>query len=946
MIDFKLLNFTVFLAGLMLIACYPQKAYSEMNVTNLKCEYLVNPLGIDSQNPRLFWILESPERGQKQTAYRIIVASSKENLTKNTGDLWDSGKVISGNSTQIAYGGKALTSGMQCFWKVCAWDKDGVQTAFSAGAYWTMGLINKSAWTAKWITMENPDKDYVSKIGKDRDILLSSPPYFRKEFTVTKPVKKAFVYATARGLYELRINGSRVGEDYFTPGWTQYGERIRYQTYDVTGLIKNGNNAAGAILAEGWFSGHLSNDSRWVFGKENSLLAQLKIEYNDGTSDVIGTDETWNCSTGPIMYASIYMGEKYDFNNEMTGWDTAGYKDTEWKKAAVVEAPAAVLSAECSNPVHITGTIKPVKITEPKKGVYVIDLGQNIVGWPRLKFVDSAKAEITIRHAERLNEDGSIYTVNLRSAKAEDVYLTKGAGKTLVLEPHFTFHGFQYIEITGFPGKLTADNVTGIVVHSDTPPSGTFACSNSLVNKLFSNIQWGQRDNFLSVPTDCPQRDERMGWMGDAQTFIMTATYNMDVSAFFTKWMYDVEDAQSPDGAYSYIVPTLSAKRQNNEAGPAWSDAGIIIPWTIYQEYGDTRMAGTHWASMEKFMDCLLAANPDFIRKNKLSGNWGDWLSIDDDTPKFMIATAFWAYDALLMSDMAKSLGKTADAEKYDALYKKIREVYQKNYVSPDGRVFPQNGDLEKTGAYAPTHHYVGGIGESQTGYLISLYYGLVPDNLRAKAAENLARKIKEQNGHLSSGFVGVRYLNPVLSETGHNDIAYKMLLNETYPSWLYPVKNGATTIWERWDGWTKEKGFQDPAMNSFNHYSLGSVGEWLYRYTAGIKTAPDAPGFKKIIIKPYPGKELDYAKAEYKSIQGLIASSWNLKNNKFILDITIPANTTASVYIPADENSSITESGALVKNVKDIRIIGREDGYSHFEVPSGKYHFESTLSR
>jgi len=933
-------------AGLGVLAGCSRGKVSDMQVTGLRCEYLANPLGIDEPEPRLGWMLESPVRGQKQAAYRILVASSEENLARGVGDLWDTGVVESDRTSQIVYSGKSLRSRQRCWWNVRAWDRDRHGTAVSEMAFWTMGLLDRDDWKAEWIGMENPDEEYVRQLGKNPDLPLNSPSYLRKAFTVDRTVAHASVYASALGLYELHINGRRVGSDYFTPGWTQYNKRIQYQTYDVTGLIQEGGNVIGAILAEGWYSGHLSwMGSRWIYGTENSLCVQFEIEYADGSSDIVVSDGTWRCTSGPIMYSSLYMGEMYDATKEMPGWDTSGFDDNGWRLAVIREKPEALLVAQRSQPVHVTGTITPVNMSEPKKGVFVFDLGQNIVGWVRLKVTAGPGVRITLRHAERLNADGTIYTANLRTAKSEDVYITRGSGGAELYEPHFTFHGFQYVEVTGFPGAPAIENITGIVVHSDTPPAGTFECSNPLVNRLAANIQWGQRGNFLSVPTDCPQRDERLGWMGDAQVFIRTASYNMDVAAFFTKWMYDVADAQTSEGAFCYISPSTTAVEGDWEAAPAWSDAGVIIPWTIHHVYGDTRIIEKHWNSMVRYMDYLGAVNPDYIRKNKLGGNWGDWLSIDDDTPKYLLATAFWAFDARLMGDMAEDIGKTDDAEKYRMLFARIQEAFQKKYVSPDGRIFPLEGDVEKVGSYPPNHNYTGGIGESQTGYLLALYLDLVPGDLRAKAAEHLVRKIGEKNWHLSSGFIGGRLLNPVLSGTGYNDVAYKLLLTDTYPSWLYPVTNGATTIWERWDGWTKEKGFQDPLMNSFNHYSLGAVGEWLYGYVAGIDTDPAAPGYKRIVIRPCPGAGLDYAHAVYESIHGRIVSGWKLEGSTFTLDVTIPPNTTAAVWVPSDEGSAVTESGVPAGEAEGVTFTGREAGRASFEVLSGTYRFTSTVS-
>jgi len=892
---------------------------THIQVTHLRCEYLVNPLGIDITQPRLSWVLESSTRGQKQTAYRVIVASNEKDLNDNNGDLWDSGKMTSDQSAQIIYGGRELHSHLQCFWKVCVWDGDGSKSEFSTPAYWTMGLLNDEDWKGSWIGMKMDPASY----GMEKPEPGPPPPWFRKDFTLDKPVKKAFVYVTARGLFELHINGERVGKDVFAPEWTDYDKRIQYRTYDVTSMLKENKNAVGAVVGEGWYSGYIGwLKHRGHYGLQNSLLLQLEVEYNDGTRDVLVTDETWRCTDGPILNSDFMMGENYDARREMPGWDTVGFDESSWQSADIIESPAARLVAQPSEPVQVTEYITPVSIKEPQKSVYVFDLGQNITGWARLRVRGEAGTQITLRFAERLNPDGTIYTENLRAAKTTDTYILKG-GKEEVYEPRFTFHGFQYVEMTGFQGTPEKGMITGCVVHSTTPPAGTFECSNSMVNKLFKNITWGQRGNFLSVPTDCPQRDERLGWMGDAQVFIRTGSFNMDVAAFFTKWMIDVEDAQSKEGSFADVSPRIK-DNPKMESSPAWADAGIIIPWTIYRVYGDTRIIEKHYKAMTAWMDYLLEANPDFIRINKVNNNYGDWLSINAKTPKDLLATAYWAYDARLMSRMAEVIGLYDVVLKYDRLFEDIRAVFQKEFISPDGSI----------------------KGETQTGYLLALSIDLIPEELRVKAAEHLVKNISNCGWHLSTGFIGCGYLNPVLTSMGYSDVAYRLLLNDTFPSWGYSIKHGATTIWERWDGWTEEKGFQNPGMNSFNHYSFGSVGEWMYRSVAGIDLHPDVPGYKHIVIRPQPESGLEYTRAEYNSIHGKILSGWKRSDGSLELDVTIPANTTATVYVPADEGTEITESGKPAEKAEGVTFINRENNTAVYTIGSGAYRFKSSFSK
>jgi len=918
-----------------------QKRGSDMMVENLRCEYLTNPLGIDVTRPRLSWVLESYTRGQYQAAYRILVASSEENLKKNIGDLWDTGKVISNRTNQIEYDGRKLESRMQCYWKVCAWNKNDVITEFSEPSFWTIGLLEEDDWKGSWIAMDKAELDE-----KPEELEPGPPPpWFRKTFALGKEIRRALVYVTARGLFELRINGECVGKDIFAPEWTDYRKRIHYRTYDVVSILRKGENAIGAIVGDGWYSGYIGwRKVRGFYGLQNSLLIQVEVEYTDGTTEIIATDESWRCSDGPILNSDFMMGENYDARKEMPGWDTVDFDDSLWEQVSEVEKPSAMLVAQPSQPVQVTEYVESKRITEPRPGVYVFDLGQNIAGWARLRVKGPAGTKVTMRFAERLNPDGTIYTENLRSAKATDSYILSGKGEE-VYEPRFTFHGFQYVEVSGFTGVFSTDAITGCVVHSNTPPAGVFECSNSMVNKLWLNARWGQRGNFISIPTDCPQRDERLGWMGDAQVFIRTATFNMDVAAFFTKWMIDVEDAQSHTGSFSDISPLLGRTTDDYAGAPAWGDAGVIVPWTIYRVYGDTRIIEKHYDAMVRWMDFIYEGNPDLIRRNRLGNNYGDWLSIDADTPKEMLATAYWAYDARLMSKMAEAIGRENDAKTYEKLFQDIRSAFQKNFVSPDGRVYPLKGFKEKTGQIPVGHTYVAGRGETQTGYLLSLSMDLLPEELRARASEYLVEDTRNRDWHLSTGFVGVSYLNPVLSKTGHNDVAYRLLMNDTFPSWLYPIKNGATTIWERWDGWTEEKGFQDPGMNSFNHYSLGSVGEWLYRFVAGIDLDTDVPGYRHFIIHPYPGGELTDARAVYVSINGNIASQWRKEIGRFFLTVTIPANTTAKVYVPSDEGAPVTELGKPLEEVEGLTFAGYENGCVVILLGSGTYHFASTLS-
>jgi alpha-L-rhamnosidase len=904
-------------------------APSELRPVGLRCEYRVDPLGIDERAPRLSWALESEGKGQVQSAYRVLVARSEEDLESEENLLWDSGRVESSRSVGIEYGGEALRSGSRCLWKVRVWDGEGNPSSYDGPAVFETGLLERSDWEGDWISLgTGPDEDFEPPSGDEYDELadgLTPSPYLRKAFSLDRPVRKARLYATARGIYELSINGKKVGEDVLAPGWTDYDRRVQYQTYDVTRLLAGGQNVLGAVLGDGWYSGFFGFDPKHRgahYGAHPQLLAQLHVEYEDGRLESVATDGSWRCSTGPILYSDLLMGESYDARKEMPGWSDPGFDDSAWYGVESEEIGDTKLVAQPDVGIRATEELQAKSVTEPEIGHYVFDLGRNMVGWVRLKVAGEAGTEVTLRHAEALNPDGTIYTTNLRSARATDRYVLKGEGEE-VYEPRFTFHGFRYVEVTGYPGEPRPEAVTGRVIHSATPPTGSFECSSSMVNDLQENILWGQRGNFLSVPTDCPQRDERLGWTGDAQVFVRTASFNMDVAAFFEKWMVDVEDAQSPEGAFPDVAPLLmgSGLIDLRWGAPAWGDAGVIVPWTIYRTYEDTRIVERHYDAMTRWMEYLYKANPDLLRKNRMGNNYGDWLSPrGDHTPKHLLATAYWAYDAKLMAEMAEATGRHDDAKEYSDLHERIKAAFNEAYVSPDGKI----------------------EGDTQTCYLLALHMDLLPGELRSTAADHLVKTIERENWHLSTGFVGVGYLCPVLTEAGYTDVAYRLLLNETYPSWGYTIKNGATTIWERWDGWTEENGFQSPNMNSFNHYSLGSVGEWLYRYVAGIDFG--TPGYGSIVIRPRPGGGLTHARAEYDSVRGKISSAWKIEDDRFVLEVTIPPNTTATVHVPSTDG--VSEGGNPVEEAEGVEFLSADAEETVLEIGSGRYEFAGRMAR
>jgi alpha-L-rhamnosidase len=904
------------MAGSVALAAPERESAVGLRPAELRCEYRTNPLGIDVVAPRLSWIVSSAKRGQRQTAYQIRVASSEKvlNLPEGKVDLWDSGQVRSDETAAIVYAGRPLRSKERCYWRVRVWDKDGKPSAWSPSASWSMGLLNPSDWEAEWIGYDKPHDAAISKAQADKTKLILPPPsYLRTTFHVKGPVARATLYTTSLGIHDIHLNGQRITEDYFNPGWTDYSKRVYYRAYDVTDRVHPGPNALGAILADGWYSGYVGfGKMRHHYGQKTRLKAQLHLVYADGTTEVIATGQTWKAAVGPILEADFLMGETYDARREILGWDTAGFDDTRWDPVTTGAELKPLLQAHPGPPVRRFAEIAGRQWTEPKPGVYVLDLGQNFAGVPRLKIHGEPGQKITLRFAERLNPDRTIYTANLRSARCIDTYICAGKGEE-TWSPRFTFHGFQYIEITGLKSPPTSETVAGLALSSDTPVVGRFQCSEPMLNQLHSNGYWTQRGNFIDVPTDCPQRDERLGWTGDAQVYSRAASLNCDVQAFFTKWLVDLTDGQRADGQFPMVAPVKVA---GDDGGPAWADAGVICPWTIYQVYGDRRLLERQYPSMLKFVEfCRKRCTPELLPPARFHC-FGDWLSIGADTPKDVIFTAYFAQSTRLTGAAATALGKTEDAARLVELYHQIKSAFNKTYVATDGRI----------------------KGNTQAVYVLALAFGLVDGEKASQAANHLVNDIEMHNGHLTTGFVGTKDLMLVLSDIGRYDVAYSLLESDSFPSWGFSIKHGATSIWERWDGWTPEKGFQDPGMNSFAHYSFGAVYQWMVENIGGIRS--DGPGYKRIVIEPHPGGRLTHAETSYKSIRGEIATAWNVTTSRLSLDVTIPSNTTASVVLPASRPEDITESGLPVSQAAGVKVQSSEGGRTSLEVDSGRYGF------
>jgi alpha-L-rhamnosidase len=911
--DMTLLNKLWAVTAVVALGCLCSVAAAEtLEIDHLRCEYLENPLGIDVTEPRLSWQVESSQRAQKQTAYRILVASSQDLLDQNQADLWDTGKVKSDRSIQVTYAGKALVSRTQCFWKVRVWDKDGKPCKWSEAATWSMGLLAETDWQANWIGYDAKPDDIASMPipgdkGKGKFKAYLPSPHLRKAFSVSKKIARASLYVSAQGHVEMHVNGKRVGDEYFTPGWTDYRKRIYYRSYDVTSMLKQGGNAVGAILGDGWFRGNISILNQNQYGTKLRLLTQLHIDYTGGTHQIIASDPSWKASFGPIILSDMFEGETYDARKEMPGWAGPNFDDAQWAAVDTGTEINPLIQAYPGVPVRVVQEMPTVKLTEPKPERYVFDLGQNFSGWARLKVKGQAGDKVYMQFGEMLNPDGTVYTANLRSARAADNYILKGRGVE-VWEPHFTFHGFRYVELTGLRKKPRPGTITGIVIQSDSSMTSSFECSNPMLNQLYSNIIWGQRSNYLEVPTDCPQRDERLGWTGDTQVFVRTGTYNQDIGAFFTKWNIDLMDTQNTAGTFGQQAPVF-----HGHGSPAWADAGVICPWTIYKVYGDLRMVEMHYDAMARFIE--------YCKSKGLAGpggGFGDWLAIGSKTPKELISAAYFGYTTSLMAEIAKALGKKEDAAKYQALFKEICANFQKTFVKADGKIQD----------------------ESQTSYCLALRFNLLTDQQRKQAAVHLAERIKAKDYHLSVGFVGASILLPTLTEIGRSDLAYRLIQNKTYPSWGYSVEQGATTIWERWNSYTKKDGFGDVGMNSFNHYAYGACGEWMFRSMLGIDT--DGPGYKTLLITPELGQGITWAKGHYDSIHGRISSDWKIDGNRFHWAVTVPANTTATLRVPAGHVTDVTESGRPATHVRSVTFLRMDDKHAVFRVDSGSYAFVS----
>ncbi|MBN2697428.1 MAG: glycoside hydrolase family 78 protein, partial [Bacteroidales bacterium] len=883
------------------------------SVGDLTVEHKRDPMGITVPVPRLSWKIFSAEPGQIQTAYQVLAASSPDKLSERKADMWNSGKVESDQSILVEYGGRELLSRDRCWWSVRVWDKNGRSGEWSEPAYFEMGLLNPSDWKAEWITSSLRFEE------------ASHPaPLFRKEFSLGKQVAFARMYVTALGLYECYLNGEKVGDQVFTPGWTSYEHRLQFQVYDVTSLLLPGNNAAGIRLGNGWYSMFNPNTNRRQEPKDLQALAQIEVVYTDGSSEWIGTGDDWKSSTGAILKSEIYNGEVYDARLEQSGWTEPGFDDSRWVGVRVTGARKDILMGIVSQPVRKIEEITPVEVIVTPGGDTVVDMGQNMVGWCRLLVQAPEGTTITLRHAEVLDKDGNFYTENLRSAKQEVTYICKGGGAKEIYEPAFTFQGFRYVALSGYPGEVTEEVITGVVIHSDLERTGTFSCNDKLINQLQHNIIWGQKGNFLDVPTDCPQRNERLGWTGDAQVFAPTACFNMNSAAFFTKWLGDLAADQHEDGAVPHVIPNVLGRGDAH----GWADAATIVPWTVYRYYGDTRILEEQYESMKRWVEYVRGEAGESYLWKPVTTQFGDWLAYATTrsdypgatTDKDLTASAYFYHSTRLLQKTAEILGKEEDVLRYEALADHIKKAWNNEFVTPNGRL----------------------SSNTQTAYVVALSFGLLPEEREAQAAERLAMDVR-QFGHITTGFLGTADICHVLTKFGYLEEAYMLIYRKDYPSWLYPVTKGATTIWERWDGIKPDGTFQNAGMNSFNHYAYGAVGDWLYSVVAGIQCDPRTPGFKKIIIKPCPGGGMNDVECSHESPYGTIRSSWKIEEGMMKLKVTIPPNTAAVIWVPSTTDD-LKCNGTILGDPE--RLTEGDYGY-HFlkaERGAGEYLFETKL--
>jgi alpha-L-rhamnosidase len=872
-----------------------------VSVDGLTCEYLVNPRGLDTPQPRLSWQLQSTERGQKETGFQILVASSSDNLAANVGDLWDTGRVDSDQSIQLDYQGRPLRSRQSCFWKVRVWDQDGKPSRYSEPAFWEMGLLRTEEWHGHWIA-------------RDTDTNAASAPLLRRAFNLDGKIARARLYICGLGYYELHLNGKIIGDHILDPGFTRYDKRALYVTYDVTDALRQGSNAVGVILGNGWFN--VQTRAYWNFDNAPwrsapKLLMELRVQFTDGRTAIVATDERWKAGDSPITFNCIYSGESYDARREQPGWDTPAFDDSRWAPAQLVDPPKGRLAAQTMPPITIGRPLNPVSVIQPKTGVYVYDFGQNFAGFAQLTLSGLAGTRVTLKYGERLADDGTVdqkaiskYIVGLDLTQEfqTDHYTLGGRGPE-TWHARFVYHGFQYVEVSGAPGSLGLANLTGCFVHSDVPVAGRFDSSDILLNRIWFAARWSYLSNLEGVPTDSPHR-EKNGWTGDAHLAAEQGLLNYSAAPIYEKWINDIADEQNPNAEVPGIVPTSGWGYQWGN-GPAWDSAFLLIPWNLYVYTGDTRVLTSHYQAMRDYVDLLARKSRDNIIE------WGrnDWAPAKTDTPADITSTAYYYQDALMVSKIAALLGYTDDVRKYETFAVGIRNAFNHRFLHPD------------TGSY--------GNG-SQTSLSCALYQGLVEPRQRAGAVSNLVAAIHQNDNHIDTGILGAKYLLAALTDNGRADLAYQVATQPTQPGWGWWMANGANTLWEEWDG-----------TESRNHIVFGDISAWFYKALAGLNPDQQYPAFKHTIFKPHPVGKLEWVKASHESMYGPIQCGWSIKQSRFTYQVSIPPNTTATVYLPKTVPALIEESGhAVFAGAGGITGITADREWSILDIASGSYSF------
>lgn len=902
-----------------LSACQPDGS-ARITATQLTVESTVDPLATDRLNPRFSWQPESSQRGAAQTAYQILVASSESLLRKDSADVWSSGKVTSNQSLHIPYQGAALASQVTYYWKVKIWDQNNADAGWSQPARFTMGLLSPSDFKASWIGLDRPDSAQT----REGDHSRLAARYLRKPITLEKKVERAIAYVCGQGLFEWYINGEKIGNQVLAPALSEFGKRSYYLPFDVTDYLKRGENALGVILGNGRYyaprqSGSVAS-AQYGFPK---LYFQLEITFSDGSTQTVISDNSWRITTkGPIVANNEFDGEEYDATREIPGWNQPGFDDASWENAAVVTPASPKLESQPTPPLTVAERIKPISVKELKPGVFIFDMGQNMVGWAKLTVKGERGTQVKMRFAETLQPDGSLYLANIRTAKVTDIYTLKGEG-TESFEPRFTYHGFRFVELTGFPGTPDLSALEGCVVHDDLPVTGYFETSDSVINTIYRNAYWGIRGNYRSIPTDCPQRDERQGWLGDRATGSKGESFVFSNGLLYAKWMQDIEDAQRADGCVPAVAPSYW---QIYNGDVTWPAAYLIISGMLYDQFGDMEPIRKHYDSFKKYIDYI--KNTHIQNGIVTKDTYGDWcmpperqelIHSQDPSRKTdgaILSTTYFHHLLQLMERYAGLLNKPEEMVEFRQLADTIRLAYNRKFYNDSLKGYGNN---------------------TATANLLSLAYGMVPDQRKEEVFQSIVDKtVNDFNGHISTGLVGAQWIMRTLSRYGRPDLALQLTTNTSYPSWGYMAKQGATTIWELWNGNTA-----DPAMNSGNHVMLlGDLLIWYYEDLAGIRSDPETPAFGRLIMNPTTPEGLTYVKASYQSVRGLIASEWQKRDNTFEWDITLPANTGALVYIPAQSEASVTESGTPASTAQGVRFVKMEGGKALFEVQSGSYHF------